>query len=254
VPSFWITTSWDDGNPLDLRLAEGLQKHGVSGTFYLTRDLSPRLTDAQIRGLAKQFEIGAHSLTHPRLSTLPLAKAKEEIDGSRSWLESLIGAPVNAFCYPHGAHNSDVRALVDRAGFRVARTVAQFHLDCGTDFFELPTTLKAYPFPLRPVSSWRARFDPIRVALPHVVGMRLSLADLRNWTALAKALLKRAAATGGVWHLWGHSWEIDKYGMWDELEVVLSAAGSYPGAQSVTNSQLATLATTPNLASMQPMT
>ena len=26
---------------------------------------------------------------------------------------------------------------------------------------------------------------------------------------------------GGIWHLWGHSWEIDQLGLWDELAEML---------------------------------
>lgn len=252
MPPFWITTSWDDGHPLDLRVAEYLQKYRLSGTFYLVRDYLPeQLSHADIRALSSKFEIGAHSLTHPDLTRLPRSKAGAEIEGSRAWLESLIGASVNAFCYPEGAYNSEIRALVAQAGFTVARTTKQYRLKCGNDLMELPTTFHVYPFPLRPVSSWRARSQPIRSALPHVLTLRLSPAELRNWPRLALALLKRAAATGGVWHLWGHSWEIEKYGMWRELETVLSAASAYPEARFVTNSQLAALTTGPPVVSMQ---
>jgi hypothetical protein len=31
----YITTSWDDGHPSDLRVAELLIKHGLRGTFYV---------------------------------------------------------------------------------------------------------------------------------------------------------------------------------------------------------------------------
>ncbi len=56
---------------------------------------------------------------------------------------------------------------------------------------------------------------------------------------LAIALLERASETGGLWHLWGHSWEVEKYGMWGELETVLAEVAKYPQARLVTNSQLA---------------
>lgn len=242
-PTFWITTSWDDGHRLDLRVAEYLQKHRLSGTFYVTRDYpSEQLTHADIRALSDQFEVGAHSLTHPKLTQVPLSKAKEEIAGSQAWLESVIGAPVKAFCYPKGAYNAEVRALVAEAGFTVARTINQFRLDCGNDFMELPTTLQFYPF--LPRLGKHVRIAPVRLILPHMLRLRISPADLRNWSALALALLKRAAATGGVWHLWGHSWAIEKHQMWSELDNVLSIASSYPGARVVTNSQLVSLATT----------
>jgi hypothetical protein len=34
-PPAYITTSWDDGHPSDLRLADLLHKHSLRGTFYV---------------------------------------------------------------------------------------------------------------------------------------------------------------------------------------------------------------------------
>ncbi len=34
-PATFITTSWDDGHPLDFRVAELLSKYGLRGTFYI---------------------------------------------------------------------------------------------------------------------------------------------------------------------------------------------------------------------------
>src|SRR4051794_21779274 len=33
----FITTSWDDGHPLDIRIAELLAKYDLPGTFYIPR-------------------------------------------------------------------------------------------------------------------------------------------------------------------------------------------------------------------------
>ncbi len=37
----------------------------------------------------------------------------------------------------------------------------------------------------------------------------------RPWRELACALFDHSLAHGGVWHLWGHSWEVERYGAWD---------------------------------------
>ena len=69
MPPFDIVTSWDDGHPLDLRIAELLTRFGLTGTFYIARDyLDERITEAQIKALSCQHEIGAHTLTHPVLT------------------------------------------------------------------------------------------------------------------------------------------------------------------------------------------
>ena len=61
-----ITTSWDDGDLYDTTLAALLDQYGVKGTFYITKHFRPsRLSEEEIRSLAKRHEVGAHTLMHP---------------------------------------------------------------------------------------------------------------------------------------------------------------------------------------------
>ena len=83
-----VTTSWDDGDILDRRLALLLSRYNVKGTFYVSKSYRPkRLSDQDIEIIAKTHEIGAHTLTHPDLRTLSSAEQKNEISGSKKWLE-----------------------------------------------------------------------------------------------------------------------------------------------------------------------
>jgi peptidoglycan/xylan/chitin deacetylase (PgdA/CDA1 family) len=66
--------------------------------------------------------IGAHSRSHPLLTTLPLDEAREEMDASRRVLQERLGHPVEAFSYPYGAHSFRLRRAVREAGFRHAFT------------------------------------------------------------------------------------------------------------------------------------
>src|SRR3989344_6448243 len=64
-----VTTSWDDGHKLDLKVASILKKYSIKGTFYICpedRELrkSELLSDREIVMLSKDFEIGAHTMTH----------------------------------------------------------------------------------------------------------------------------------------------------------------------------------------------
>lgn len=90
-------------------------------------EIPARLMDAaQIRDwVAAGHAIGSHGLTHARLTTLPIAAAREEIVASKKRLEDLLGAAVEHFCYPHGECNPEVAEWVREAGYRSA---------CGTDF------------------------------------------------------------------------------------------------------------------------
>lgn len=238
--SFCITTSWDDGHRLDLRLADLLDRYGLRGTFYIARDyLDERMTDDEIRALAGRHEIGAHTLTHPVLTGIPPQQAQQEITDSGRWLAELTGRPITAFCPPRGATSPQVQQMIAAAGYETARGVGQYQLGPGPNRYDMQTTVHLYPFPLRPVPYLRARAEPLQRILPHVWRLRLPLRALKSWPAMAAALLERAGATGGVWHLWGHSWEVERFGLWGMLEDVLAAAAAKPGARHLTNSELA---------------
>ena len=148
-PLVAVTTSWDDGHALDLRLAELLDRHQVSGTFYVAPEnieipAADRLSRADLVNLAKRFEIGAHTLTHRRLPGLSDNEARREIVGGKETVESIIGAPVTAFCYPGGQYDPRHVELVCGAGFRVARTVRRFATRLPADLLQMPTTVQAY--------------------------------------------------------------------------------------------------------------
>jgi peptidoglycan/xylan/chitin deacetylase (PgdA/CDA1 family) len=83
----------------------------------------PLMSDAQIKEWhAAGMEVGAHSRTHPRLTTCTDAELLSEIAGSKSDLEALIGAPVTQFCYPYGDLDVRVVAAVRQARFSAATT------------------------------------------------------------------------------------------------------------------------------------
>lgn len=62
----------------------------------------------------------AHSLTHPNLTSLRDAAAREEIVGSKVALEARLSRSVQAFSYPSGLYGIRERELVAAAGFRCA--------------------------------------------------------------------------------------------------------------------------------------
>lgn len=69
--------------------------------------------------------LGAHTLTHPALASLPENDAAMEIAAPRLWLENLTGHPVRHFAYPIGKPNVAGRRefrLVREAGFASAVT------------------------------------------------------------------------------------------------------------------------------------
>lgn len=91
------------------------------------KDQGRALTENELRELAKNslIEIGAHTMTHPHLATLPPEKQKYEIEGSKKMLENILGKPVTSFAYPFGGREEftqDTIRILESAGFQIACT------------------------------------------------------------------------------------------------------------------------------------
>ena len=73
------------------------------------------MTWDQVRGLvAAGFEVGAHTVTHPILTRLPLAEAADEILGSKEKVLQETGKCSETFCFPNGKStdfNGELQAL-----------------------------------------------------------------------------------------------------------------------------------------------
>ncbi len=96
------------------------------------------MDEAEIREwLSAGHEIGAHTITHPRLTRIPIRQAAEEISGSKKKLEDLFGIPIRHFCYPYGCWNPAIRDLVEEAGFETAVTLDFGVNDTAHDRFAL---------------------------------------------------------------------------------------------------------------------
>ncbi len=233
-----FTTSWDDGHPHDFRVADLLAKYGMTGTFYVCRDgqVGAKLTDDQIRSLARRHEVGAHTLSHPSLRTVSPAVQREEIGGSKKWLESIVGAECPMFAYPYGHHNETAVSAVREAGFRGARTAQD--LLWNTDPFHLSPTIQVHHFPFRPILN-RRFVQPIHTHWNHLRAMHVPLVALRNWSTMTTSVFRYAVATRQPWfHLWGHSWSLECFGLWDQFEEMLQYIHAQPHMTYVTNSQL----------------
>jgi peptidoglycan-N-acetylglucosamine deacetylase len=232
-PPAYITTSWDDGHPLDLRLAELLHKHGLPATFYIPlKNELPVLTASQMREVSAEFEVGAHTVHHCDLITAPDHVTRSEITDCKSALEEITGRPCTAFCFPKGHFRGNHRKQVREAGYRMARTVELMSLELPRvqdGLAIMPTTVQAGP----------AGFSRIaRNSLKRLRPMNL-LRQVRysrsDWVATAEAVLEHVLTRGGVFHLWGHSWEIDRMHQWQDVERVFAILAQAKGRAVFTN-------------------
>jgi peptidoglycan/xylan/chitin deacetylase (PgdA/CDA1 family) len=240
-----VTTSWDDGDRADLKLAEDLRSRGIRGTFYIP--IAPyqgqrALDHAQLRSLSSEgFEIGAHGFSHKLLWGLTAEELAREVDPCKPTLEGILGAEVRMFCYPCGRYDSNVvRALKD-AGYCGARTVRMLATRLAFNPFEMPTTLQIFPHPrfsyLRNIARAR-KLEGLQVYL----AQRESLGD---WIELGKRLFDSVLQNGGIWHLYGHSWEIEERGLWKDLGTILDYVSKRKGVMYVSNGELLRLLPVP---------
>jgi len=139
-PDRRVVFTFDDGfaNVLKYGL-EPLAANGFSAIQFIVADrigqvdewnradgevLAPLMDAAQIKDwLAAGHQIGSHTLTHPFLTRIPPAQAREEIMAGKKKLEDLFGVEVRHFCYPYGDWNEGVRDMVSETGYLTACTI-----------------------------------------------------------------------------------------------------------------------------------
>jgi peptidoglycan/xylan/chitin deacetylase (PgdA/CDA1 family) len=233
-----VTTSWDDGEQSDLRVAEMLRSRHVRGTFYVpTRPYQGRaaLSPADLRALsAEGFEIGAHGVSHKLLWRLPADELDKEIAPCRPYLEDILGTEVRMFCYPCGRYDSNVVRALKQAGYWGARTVRMLATQTRFKPFEMPTTIQIMP---NPRSNYFKNIARSRQLESLQVGLA-NLSRLGNWLELAKGIFDSVLENGGIWHLYGHSQEIEELRLWKDLEEILDYVGNRKGVTYVPNREL----------------
>lgn len=227
-----VTTSWDDGHKLDTKLALLLKKYGLKGTIYISpkdREFNKKdlLSENDIKVLSKDFEIGAHTINHPYLTKIPKLEANYEIYASKKYLEEIIKKQVTSFCYPYGDYNGSVADLVKKNGFKLARTTKRYTFRKQVNVFALNTTFHTY-------NHLTDYFKFSRIA-----GLNLrSFITYLDWETAGKEIFDYCIKNKELFHIWGHSWEIDKFKAWDKLESLFSYISGRKNVKYVNNAEL----------------
>ena len=139
-----------------------MQEFGFTATVYAIAEKSTAvrstfkdrecMTSAELRQLANVgYEIGSHTVSHPRLYELPWEKIEAEVKQSKRALEDSIGQPVDAFCYPYAYPEADrnfstrFEQLIRECGYTSNVTTIIGTAKRDSDRFRLPRL---------PVNSW----------------------------------------------------------------------------------------------------
>lgn len=231
----FITTSWDDGHELDFKLADKLKKYNLQGTFYIPRQNRERpvMNAVQVQELSKHFEVGGHTLNHTRLYSEEPHVMEKEIYGSFRWLKGLLGNDPVCFCFPGGVCSGSASAIVFRCGFKVARSTELFCTSMPSGQKPMSTTLQVYEH----TRSEYARHLLKRNRWSHLIKW-MCLHSRVKLPRLAEQYLNEAGKHNGCFHLWGHSWEIEEFGLWQKLEDILKILGERNDFIRIQNRQL----------------
>jgi len=188
---FKFISSWDDGRKEDIGLSMMLKQFKIPAIFFIPSNC--QLTEGQIKDLSKHFGIGGHTQSHPEdMKLLSSERQFDEIRDNKVWLEKIVGKELEWFCYPSGRYNEITIEAVKRAGFKYARTVVPLCISKPIDNFRIATTIHVHPN--------KREYEE------------------RNWIDVAKEYYQKAKKEEGLFHLWGHSFELEKYQIWEELD------------------------------------
>lgn len=153
-----------------------LERFGIKATFFITTGLAgkslqtfagvvPLMDTEHIRELkALGHEVGAHTVNHVKLTQVPIEIARAEMEGSKRYLEDLLGSEVVSFAFPKGDYNETVKREAMKLGFRWAVTIREGLVPWQPDWLALPRvwinnrlSLSAFAAKVSPAVEWYER-------------------------------------------------------------------------------------------------
>ena len=193
-----ITFSYDDGVLQDIRLIGLFNKYGLKCTFNLNSELlgmdgelvregrtiaHKKVAPSEVRSVYEGHEIAVHTLTHPRLPTIPDdAEIIRQVEKDRQNLSELAGYEVVGMAYPCGGKNNDDRTaklIRENTGVKYARALeTNGSFDIQKNLFRFQGTCYHH-------DEWEKMFE------------------------LAENFLSLKTDEPKIFYIWGHAYEFD---------------------------------------------
>lgn len=101
------------------KILDILDENGITATFFLVDIWTQRFPELVQEIAARGHEIGNHSTTHPKMSTLSREKIAQELETMSANEEKLIGKRPTLFRPPYGDYNNDVVTTARGNGYEV---------------------------------------------------------------------------------------------------------------------------------------
>lgn len=150
-----VGITFDDGYLNNLTNAlPVLQKHGFTSTCYVVDGLlgqtnvwdahvgiaqTPLMTAEQLlQWQAGGQEVCAHTQDHVDLLSVNEINAWKQIAKSKTTLQTLLGKPVNHFCYPYGNFDERHSTMAKQANYETATTTVRGRVHAATNLLTLP--------------------------------------------------------------------------------------------------------------------
>jgi len=182
-----LVLTFDDGFEDNFRYAyPAMARYGFTGCFFVPSGFIEAganghaaedrpMSWSQLSELLQHgHEVGAHSISHVKLTTVDATRMRREVRGSKDALEQRLKQPIEFFCYPSGDHNEAVKQAVRESGYRGACTVQPGANLPGQDPFALTRT---------EISAFDSRWD-----------FEKKLAGAYDWMHVAVQTMKKLEA------------------------------------------------------------
>lgn len=184
----------DDGDKLDCLTAELLDSFDLKGLFFIPTNHT--LSFDEIVKISKRHEIGGHTVTHRTLTTISNESIEFEVLSNIRYLEILTDKEITKFAYPKGWYDDRVIDIIKNK--------------CRID--------KAYTMKLGIVDQCYNN-----LSLPRTFHVRPRPEYEENGIVLSAKKLYRLAENrrNGYFNVCLHSWEVEKYRLWDDLKQIL---------------------------------